>query len=584
MEPSGNKLPDIFGPRAFGPNRIGGKKTKVPDTQASEKMEHVADAPLHQPTSSSVEKKPHHAWQKKTNDFSSDVLPHKPSAPPTKDQSPPPLIIQKKSTVSGGNKSQDLFGPRAFGPNPVRTKKNKAPEPMASEKSWEEKIEEETTIKAQISSYLASPDEAKITKEEFLSLILEQDSFGSPRIFRIDGSELYQVLTLIKHGELPQIDLNIRNSVGKTLFTENLWRGSHLITLLCELNPSCINQLRELNESQLVRYVLQGDKEEADFLIKIMEGGKFALSEEELWIKRAFENDLNFADEEFRRLDMGLKEKIFFAAHIYGHQEIIEKLKSLGMGTAEPPSHEEGPGPFTSNMDLLAARGEIGKFLKDLRKDGLLLKEEEAEKLDKTKYFCKGQDDIGRIQGRNFLEKHIKENGLTHIKVPKKIAVINKGLDDVSFSIKNRGLKTSHKQQLTIYAERIEAVERTISLEEAVELIIVSEKTGYWDYYEQNYIIAKDGIYIIDTEFNAFSKATFVDSYHYAVRSIKQFLDPEDVDKFIDICEARRKIYNKETQIRNDEEKGRRAETRYRNVLGACVNQTFSFSVSSLAN
>ncbi len=68
-------------------------------------------------------------------------------------------------------------------------------------------------------------------------------------------------------------------------------------------------------------------------------------------------------------------------------------------------------------MDILTARNVIEDFLKGLRKDGSLLTEEEFSKLDKKQYIRK-EHQIGRIQGKNFIEKLVKENDLKHIKVP----------------------------------------------------------------------------------------------------------------------------------------------------------------------
>lgn len=141
-------------------------------------------------------------------------------------------------------------------------------------------------------------------------------------------------------------------------------------------------------------------------------------------------------------------------------------------------------------MDIVTARGVMEKFLKGLRREGLLLTEEEFSKLDKNNYISKS-DQIGRIQGKNFIEKLAKENGLKHIKVPKKIAVVNSGLDNISFRIATSLELIPKQDQLTIYAERVKPVDRKLSLEEAIEFMIILEKTGYDDFFGQNFFFVK---------------------------------------------------------------------------------------------
>jgi hypothetical protein len=154
-------------------------------------------------------------------------------------------------------------------------------------------------------------------------------------------------------------------------------------------------------------------------------------------------------------------------------------------------------------MDVLEMHEQLQAFLKDLRSQKLLLTQTEFNQLSSENYKEKGSD-IGRILGRNYIEKKACELGLKHVKAPRKMIVI----DDEIPSIKLRtsaGLDIeAPKGGIAIYAERIQASNRKITSEEVSELLRLFEATGFSDIHWGNVIIAEDGIYIIDTEFTNF--------------------------------------------------------------------------------
>ena len=429
-----------------------------------------------------------------------------------------------------------------------------------------------------IAHFLKHPNNSFITEGEFFKFILEQDEKGTPRICTLNYYSTLEALEFIKEKNIP-INLNAKTAYGKTLFTLWAGRGYQKITkLLLEIDPSVIEQIQGLERSPFVEAALKSSKTEADLLLNAIEARNIILTPEEAWIKKAVTNDCAFSEEEFNNLDHELKIKIFYVANAFASVDLVKKLKTLGM--EEAPLFWPGPDIFANNMDLVTARNVMKSFLKGLKKEGLLLTHEEFSKLDKTKYISK-IDQIGRIQGKNFIERLVKENGLKHIKVPKKIAVINKGLDTISFRIA-RSLELMPKEdQLTIYAERVKPVKRKLSLEEAIEFMIILEKTGYGDFFGQNFFFAEDGIYFIDTEHKDFSP---INPEFGAIESIKNVLDPKDVEQFLAEFEKRKKAYDEEKELREAQVKAYRKAFKnpYNKLAAGYANHEFIFQLESL--
>lgn len=429
-----------------------------------------------------------------------------------------------------------------------------------------------------ISHFLKHPNNSLVTQEEFFKFILEKDETGTPRICTLNSNSTLEVLSIVKEKDIP-INLNKKNAAGETLFT--LWAGkgnAKITKLILELDHFVIDQTQGKIKSAFVEAVLNGSKEEADLLIDAMVKKGIVLSQEELWIQRAFKNDCAFSEEEFTQLDQELKIKVFFAANTFGNEDIVKKLKSLGMNTI--PLFWPGPGILARNMDIVTTRNVMETLLKGLRQDGLLLTKEEFSKLDKSKYISK-VDQIGRIQGKNFIEKLVKENGLKHIKVPKKIAVINEGLESVSFQVASSLELIPKEDQLQIYAERVKPVNRKLSLEEAIEFMIILEKTGYSDFFGQNFFFCEDGIYFIDTEYKDFSPTR---PQFGSIKSLKDYVDPKDAEKFLEEYEKRKEAYDKEKELCEAQQKEYRAafENPYTRLTTGYAEHEFVFSLTSL--
>ena len=95
------------------------------------------------------------------------------------------------------------------------------------------------------------------------------------------------------------------------------------------------------------------------------------------------------------------------------------------------------------------------EFFEDLRKSGRLLTKQEFvdQNHPKGAYWDNGSY-LGRIQGANYIKRIAEELGLKHIRVPKKIAVLNEGITFVPAVVSPYNLELS-SDQVTIFAENI---------------------------------------------------------------------------------------------------------------------------------
>ncbi len=176
-----------------------------------------------------------------------------------------------------------------------------------------------------------------------------------------------------------------------------------------------------------------------------------------------------------------------------------------------------GPSIFRHSMSNEEIQ-QIGvEFFEDLRKSGRLLTKQEFVEQNHPKgaYWDKGSD-LGRIQGANYIKRIAEELGLKHIKVPKKIAVLNEGITSVQATVSSFNLELSSKQ-VTIYAENIIRLERGTTREEVTEFLKILEATGFGDFFGDNFMLGRnsqgeEGIYFIDTEYMNFRHMPFLEN------------------------------------------------------------------------
>jgi hypothetical protein len=157
------------------------------------------------------------------------------------------------------------------------------------------------------------------------------------------------------------------------------------------------------------------------------------------------------------------------------------------------------------------------EFFEDLKKsDRLLTKQEFVDQnYPKGAYWNKGSD-LGRIQGANYIKRIAEELGLKHIKVPKKIVVLNEGITSVQATVRPSNLEL-YSEQVTIYAENITRLGRGTTREEVTEFFKILEATGFGDFFGYNFMLGTNsqgeaGIYFIDTEYVNFRHMPFLEN------------------------------------------------------------------------
>ena len=154
-----------------------------------------------------------------------------------------------------------------------------------------------------------------------------------------------------------------------------------------------------------------------------------------------------------------MQRKIYFVANAFTNYAFVGRLNALGM--AEEPRFYDGPYLVAHNMDVVSAKNRANDFLSSLRKKGQLMTQGEFNELNSSDYISKGKQ-IGRILGAEFIKKVIQENGLKHIKVPKKIAVIKGEGENFSFRLAPSLEPVVDGDRVEIFAERIQWLESVL--------------------------------------------------------------------------------------------------------------------------
>jgi hypothetical protein len=228
-------------------------------------------------------------------------------------------------------------------------------------------------------------------------------------------------------------------------------------------------------------------------------------------------------------------------------------------------------------MDALEMYESLGAFLRDLRSHGLLLTRTEFTELPSENYISKSRD-IGRILGRNYMERKIRELGFTHVKVPKKTIVIDDSRTTIKFYTDTR-LSIGSIHIVGVYAEKIQSSDRAITYEEASELFHLFQVTGFWDFHWENVIIAEDGVYIIDTEFRNFEDGRQYIGMSKIINALPTEQQPRLLEEFDRIIEHRHRNaaeFNRQRSLRIELEKAALKKS------GCFYSPDFTFSIQEL--
>lgn len=213
----------------------------------------------------------------------------------------------------------------------------------------------------------------------------------------------------------------------------------------------------------------------------------------------------SFSVQDFNMLD-GLSKREFYMKANETHQvDLVRKLNDMGMKPKGPCISR--PGILSNFMDIATKYDTILGFFKDLRQEKRLFTKEEFQLTTEKKWVVKTK--LSRILGSDHLMQEIKENRLMHIKVPSKIAVIECAeILKIKGALFTDNLYDLHTDQIKIYAEKIESVDRKLTRDEIDELIQIIAVSNFIDLWPENILIAADGIYFIDTEFKSFAGYT----------------------------------------------------------------------------
>ncbi len=371
----------------------------------------------------------------------------------------------------------------------------------------------------------------KYQKGDFLDYVLKED-----RLLQLKGSQLTTVLAWAK-----ELDRKIDLYLLPTLFQK--WVGEwedELNTQLLELYPEGLRGEKSPGVSYFQYALTKGYAEIADFLLIEMEKQNIQLPDADQWRKRAWRNETDFTAGAFQALDPQLKREIYLLANLYAHQELLAQLKKWEMGEQLLPI--QGPGCLSPNMDFLDSFKAILTYLQSLRKRGELVTTAEWGVKEPLLYHTK-DDDFGRVQGRDFIEETAKRLNLKSIKVPRKIVEVPD--DQLSFRVDVlcSGIELKLEKVKT-HAETIIPCDRTATREEMLELLTLLEATGYEDIHVTNFIVAEDGIYIIDTEFQNFGTHP---AYHM-MGCLGQLLAEEDYQWYCEEVDRRSEEYNKKCE------------------------------------
>lgn len=209
-----------------------------------------------------------------------------------------------------------------------------------------------------------------------------------------------------------------------------------------------------------------------------------------------------FSIQDWNTLEAMPKKALYQEANESQNVDLVRKLNGFGMKPEVP--NFSGPTIISNFMDIATKYDTILGFLKELRRSNRLLSEQEFQPLSTKKWIKKSM--LSRILGCDHLLRKIMEKELKHMKIPLKIAVVEDAeLLKVSGYEYSDNLYDLYSDQIKIYAEKINSVERKLSRDEIDELIQVIAIANFLDLWPENIVIAKDGVYFIDTEFKSFA-------------------------------------------------------------------------------
>lgn len=280
------------------------------------------------------------------------------------------------------------------------------------------------------------------------------------------------------------------------------------VYMMLRMNPSLAFFKGLDNKSAFSLAVEKGCTKTARMILSVMEQQSSSkdvmFTQTDFWNQVAIMDSIEFEDQVFSALSKEMQEHVYRMANVHQATCLVEKLNRLGMKGRCAVKDPYPCDVLNKAMDVVQAKETLFLFLHDLRNKNLLMLENEFDAYQKETGVCfvrKGS--LGRLIGRCKVERAICALKLKHIKVPKKIAVVNPASNEISIGTETGRCKI-YSNDMTVYAERITGCDRLLPWEEMQELLTLLKYVKFGDIWSHNFIIAEDGVYLIDMEDKSF--------------------------------------------------------------------------------
>lgn len=267
--------------------------------------------------------------------------------------------------------------------------------------------------------------------------------------------------------------------------------------------PNNLAIVQNKTATPLSKALKQGNLQAAENIMKSMAEEGHSFNSKEDWQLKVLGN-LEFKDEDFQCLDHKFKNLVYRTANNLMNIPFTARLNSLGM---KPLEHAlKGPSFTSEFMDVATIHQNITELLLKLRQENRLLTKSEFEAQYPVDSWHE-KEDFTRIIGCDYLKKNIEKLNLNHMKIPEKKAIIQLlEKEIICFHVEPyESLESLRSNNILIYSEPIERVDRKLSREEIIQLMTLIEVSNFVDLKSDNFIIGTDGIYFIDTEIKSFS-------------------------------------------------------------------------------
>lgn len=376
--------------------------------------------------------------------------------------------------------------------------------------------------------------------DKLLHLVLQSPS----HLFLFNYNDLLLILQLACRQKVVIDCSKILSSTGDNLFLFWLRKSSDTIPnihspLICQMLAMQPELALSRGADGVCAFDIASRTDQGivlDVIARILAQSKVDLSIPMQWMIKAIINDTAFEIKEFCALQETLQFEIYRLANRFGKKEFVKKLSpalKLPKDNLEPQTYNI----LSESMDADTAHLTVEGFVKTLRKSKRLLNDQEFAQLKQAqgKFLVKGT--LQRILGADYIQKIISQLGLKHIKVPLKVAVLSNAQQFTIHLRRTLPQLEIDSYDVQVHAQVIPEVARKISREEMLELVALIEAAGFGDVHDHNFIVAKDGIYLIDTEYKSLLNDLDWDN----MPRLTNMLNPSDRDWYKNLIQEKAK-------------------------------------------